>query len=99
MKAGVLVVGMLGPLMACTPPRLPPVAVQHNADGTETRMVRTSRFESPAAAARRLLAGMGCANYEVVAAELSAERVLPPSFHWVRHRCEGGTAPRRGPTG
>jgi hypothetical protein len=87
-KAGLLVVGIAVLMMACTPPRLPPITVQGNADGTETRMVRTSRFESQEAAIKRLLASLGCANYEVVAVGVGAARTIPPSSHWIQYRCE-----------
>jgi hypothetical protein len=89
MKAGLPVVGSLVALLACAPPRLPAITLQRNADGTETRMVQTSRGESKAAATRRLLASLGCENYEVVAVSLAAERVLPSALYWIRYRCEG----------
>jgi hypothetical protein len=75
--------------MACSPLRLPPITGQNHADGTAIRMVQTSRVESKGAATRRLLASLGCEDYEVVAVSFEAERVLPPSLYWIRYRCEG----------
>jgi hypothetical protein len=89
MRAGLQGIGSVLVLMACSPPRLPPITAQNHADGTATRMVQTSRVESKVAATRRLLASLGCEDYEVVAVSFEAERVRPPSLYWIRYRCEG----------
>lgn len=99
MKVGLPGLGSVLVLMACSPPRLPPITGHNHADGTATRMVQVSRVESKGAATRRLLASLGCEDYEVVAVSFEAERVLPPALYWIRYRCEGKSTESRGAKG
>ena len=71
-----------------SPPSLPPVPVQRNLDGTQTRHVSPGQRESQAALERRLLSSIECPNYEIVA---TGQRTEPRSepLYWVRYRCLG----------
>jgi hypothetical protein len=99
MKAGLPGLGSVLVLLACSPPRLPPITGQNHADGTATRMVQASRMESKRAATQRLLVSLGCEDYEVVAVSFEAERVLPPALYWIRYRCEGKSTESSGAKG
>jgi len=88
-KAGLMGLVIVPLVTSCALLRPPPVTVQRHEDGTETKLVRRGLFEREEAAKKRLLASLGCANYEVREVGLGTETSREPSAYWIRYRCEG----------